>query len=74
MTCPSGAPHWSLHHCAERHMFWIAILGLALSLMLIKLGFLSATASLLMFVIKLLLFVMPVGLIAVAWSKFRSKA
>lgn len=55
-------------------MFWIAILGLALSLMLIKLGFLSATASLLMFVIKLLLFVMPVGLIAVAWSKFRSKA
>ncbi|MGV0960493.1 MAG: hypothetical protein ACOYB1_11720 [Limnohabitans sp.] len=55
-------------------MFWIAILGLALSWMMIKLGFLSATASILAFVVKLLLFVILAGVIAVVWSKLRSKA
>jgi flagellar motor component MotA len=55
-------------------MLWIAILGIALSWMMIKLGFLSATASMLVVVIKLLLFVIFVGLIAAAWYKFRRKA
>lgn len=55
-------------------MFWIAILGLALSWMMIQLGILSATASLLMLVVKLLLFVILAGLIVTAWSRFRSKA
>ena len=43
-------------------MFWIAFLGLAFSSMLIKLGLLSATASILAFVVKLLLFVIVAGL------------
>ncbi len=55
-------------------MFWIAILFFAMSWILIKLGVLSATASVLVFVIKLLLFVIFAGLVAFAWSKFRSKA
>jgi hypothetical protein len=55
-------------------MFWIAFLAVALSWMMIKLGILSATASVLMFVVKLLLFVILVGLIAAVWSKFRGKA
>ena len=55
-------------------MFWIALLGLALAWMMIKLGFLSATASVLMFVVKLLLLVILGGLIAAAWSKFCGKA
>lgn len=55
-------------------MFWIAILVFSMSWMLIKLGFLSATAGVLMFVIKLLVFVIIVGLIAIAWSWIRGKA
>lgn len=55
-------------------MFWIATLGFSLSWMMIKLGFLSATASILMFVVKLLIFVIFIGLIAVAWYRFRNKA
>lgn len=54
-------------------MFWIAFLGLALSSMLIKLGLLSATASILAFVVKLLLFVMVAGLIVAAWFWLRKK-
>lgn len=54
-------------------MFWIAFLGLALSSMLIKLGLLSATASILAFVVKLLLFVIVAGLIVAAWSWLRKK-
>lgn len=54
-------------------MFWIAFLGLAFSSMLIKLGLLSATASILAFVVKLLLFVMVAGLIVAAWFWLRKK-
>ena len=54
-------------------MFWIAFLGMAFSWMLIKLGFLSATASFLAFVIKLLLLVLCVGTIAGVWFWWRSK-
>lgn len=54
-------------------MFWIAFLGMAFSWMLIKLGFLSATASFLSFVIKLLLLVLFVGMIAGVWFWLRSK-
>lgn len=54
-------------------MFWIALLGLGLALTMIKLGFLSATASMLVFVVKLLIFVILAGLIVAAWYKFRSK-
>lgn len=54
-------------------MFWIAFLGLAFSLMLIKLGLLSATASILAFVVKLLLFVIVAGLIVAAWFWLRKK-
>ena len=55
-------------------MFWIAFLGLAFSWMLIKLGFLSATAGILVFVVKLLLFVIFTGLIAAAWFWLRKKS
>jgi hypothetical protein len=55
-------------------MFWIAVLLVGFSGMLIKLGVLSATAGILMFVIKLLVLVIFVGLIAVAWSWIRGKA
>ncbi len=54
-------------------MFWIAFLGLAFSSMLIKLGLLSATASILAFVVKLLLFVIVAGLIVAAWFRLRKK-
>jgi hypothetical protein len=54
-------------------MFWIAFLCLMLAWMMIKLGFLSATASMLMFVVKLLLLVILVGLIVAVWSKVRGK-
>lgn len=55
-------------------MFWIAFLGLAFSWMLIKLGFLSATAGILAFVVKLLLFAIFAGLIAAAWFWLRKKS
>ena len=55
------------------HMFWIAFLGLAFSAVLIKLGFLSATAGILAFVVKLLLFVIVAGLIVAAWFWLRKK-
>lgn len=54
-------------------MFWIAILGLAFSCMLIKLGFLSATASILSLVVKLLIFAIVTGLIASAWFWLRRR-
>jgi hypothetical protein len=55
-------------------MFWIAFLGLAFSGMFIKLGFLSATAGILAFVVKLLLLVIVVGLIAAVWFWLRKKS
>jgi hypothetical protein len=55
-------------------MFWIAFLALALSWMMIKLGFLSATASMLMFVVKLLLLVILVGFLVLVWTRVRGKA
>lgn len=54
-------------------MFWITFLGLVFSWMLIKLGFLSATAGILTFVVKLLLFVIVAGLVAAAWFWWRKK-
>jgi type III secretory pathway component EscR len=54
-------------------MFWIAFLGLVFSAVLIKLGFLSATAGILAFVVKLLLFVIVAGLIVAAWFWLRKK-
>lgn len=55
-------------------MFWIAFLGLSFSWMLIKLGVLSATAGILAFAVKLLLFVIVAGLIAAAWFWLRKKS
>lgn len=54
-------------------MFWIAILGLSFSSMLIKLGHVSATASILTFVVKLLIFGIFVGLLTAAWFWYRKK-
>jgi hypothetical protein len=54
-------------------MSWITLLSLTLSFMLIKLGALSATASILAFVVKLLLFAILTGLIAAAWLWLRKK-
>lgn len=55
-------------------MFWIAFLGLAFSWLFIKLGFLSATAGILAFVVKLLLLVIFAGLIAGVWFWLRKKS
>lgn len=55
-------------------MFWIALLGLSFSWMLIKLGFLSATAGILAFVVKLLLFVIVAGLIGAVWLLLSKKS
>lgn len=55
-------------------MFWIALLGLSFSWMLIKLGFLSATAGILAFVVKLLLFVIVVVLIGAVWFWLSKKS
>lgn len=54
-------------------MFWIAFLGLSFSWMFTKLGFLSATTSMLVLVIKLLLLLILVGLITAVWFWFRKK-
>jgi hypothetical protein len=54
-------------------MFWIALLGLSLSWMLAKLGFLSATVGIMSMVIKLLLIAILVGSIAAVWFWFRRK-
>lgn len=42
-------------------MFWIALLGMSLSWVLIKLGFLSATVGVMSTVIKLLLIAILIG-------------
>ena len=55
-------------------MFWIAILVFSMSWMLIKLGFLSATAGVLIFGIKLLVLMIIAGLIAIVWLWTRGKA
>lgn len=54
-------------------MIWIAAIVFGFSWVLIKLGFLSATASMLVFVVKLLVFVIIAGLIAFVWMKVRKK-
>jgi type III secretory pathway component EscR len=66
-TMKTSIIHWRFH------MFWIAFLGLVFSAVLIKLGFLSATAGILAFVVKLLLFVIVTGLIVAAWFWLRKK-
>jgi hypothetical protein len=54
-------------------MFWIAMLVFGFSWVLIKLGFLSATTGFLVFIIKVLIFVIVVGAIAFVWMKLRKK-
>jgi hypothetical protein len=56
------------------HMFWLALLCLAFSAMLIKLGFLSAFAGILVLVVKLLMLLLFVGLIGGAWVWIRRRA
>lgn len=55
-------------------MFWIALLGLSLSWMLAKLGFLSATVGILTLVVKVLLTVLVLGSIAamILWLRRKS--
>jgi hypothetical protein len=50
-------------------MFWMAVLGLSFSAMLIKLGVLSATASVMTLVVKALLLIIFAGLVGgfLAW-------
>lgn len=54
-------------------MFWIALLGLSFSWMLIKLGSLSATVGILAIVAKMLLIAILVGSLAAVWVWFRGK-
>lgn len=54
-------------------MIWIAAIVFGFSWVLIKLGFLSATASMLGFVVKVLVFVIIASLIAFVWMKVRKK-
>ena len=54
-------------------MFWIAMLVFGFSWVLIKLGFLSATAGFLVFIIKVLIFAIVVGAIVFVWMKLRKK-
>ena len=55
-------------------MFWIALLGLTLSWLLTKLGFLSATVGVLTLVIKAMLIVLFIGVIAtmILWVRRRT--
>lgn len=55
-------------------MFWIAVLGLALSWMLVKLGVMSATAGFLTIALKLALALMIIGGLIGAWAWFRRKS
>jgi hypothetical protein len=55
-------------------MFWRALLGLAFSAMLIKLGFLTAFSGMLVIVVKLLTLLLLVGLIGGAWVWIRRRA
>lgn len=54
-------------------MFWIALLGLSLSWLLTKLGFMSATVGILTLVIKVLLIVLVLGSITAMILWLRSK-
>lgn len=54
-------------------MFWIAMLVFGFSWVLIKLGFLSATTGFLVLIIKVLIFMIVVGVIAFVWMKLRKK-
>lgn len=54
-------------------MFWITVLGLGLSWMLVKLGAMSATASFLMLALKLLLVLTVIGGLIGVWAWFRHK-
>lgn len=54
-------------------MFWIALLGLTLSWLLTKLGFLSATVAVLTLALKVLLIVLVIGAITTTMLWFRRK-
>jgi hypothetical protein len=54
-------------------MFWIALLGLTLSWLLIKMGFLSATVGVLTLVIKAMLIVLLIGVIMTMILCFRRR-
>ena len=54
-------------------MFWIALLGLTLSWLLTKLGFLSATVGVLTLALKVLLIVLVIGAITTTMLWFRRK-
>lgn len=54
-------------------MFWIAVLGGALSWMLVKLGAMSATVGFLGLALKLLLLLLIVSVIAGTWARARRK-
>ena len=54
-------------------MFWIALLGLTLSWLLTKLGFLSATVGVLTLLIKAMLIVLFIGVIATMILWFRRR-
>ncbi len=54
-------------------MFWITVLGLGLSWMLVKFGAMSATASFLMLALKLLLVLTVIGGLIGVWAWFRHK-
>ena len=54
-------------------MFWIALLGLTLSWLLTKLGFLSATVAVLTLALKVLLIVLVIGVITAMVLWFRRK-
>ncbi len=61
------------HIHARFHMFWIALLGLTLSWLLTKLGFLSATVAVLTLALKVLLIVLVIGVITAMVLWFRRK-
>ena len=54
-------------------MFWITVMGLALSWMLIKLGMLSATANFLMMGLKMALALLVIGGVIGVWAWLRRR-
>jgi hypothetical protein len=54
-------------------MFWIALLGLTLSWLLTKLGFLSATVGVLTLVIKFMVIVLLIGALTAVILWLRKK-
>ncbi|WP_406623572.1 hypothetical protein [Acidovorax sp. SDU_ACID1] len=79
---PKGKTTPPVHAIAHIHgstrewgmtMFWITVLGLGLSWMLVKFGAMSATASFLMLALKLLLVLTVIGGLIGVWAWFRHK-